>query len=522
MPITALTTYTLQTTELPCGKMTVKLHSEYANLAIPSFPTLMMGRFSEGVDTVKGGDMELEEVQLEYIDDYTNYQSGFWHKVLAGECELQFLLNDGKGDKHFFWGRIQPLSSELDEHDLSTWNVERTGVLRCTTLLVKMDDITIAELYVEVQSNATSKVANDINFWHATVQAGSLPGNLNSVTAVSIKLVDVIASMLALTHNQAFDSTDVSVSSPNTQPFKFGVRYAASASGTMITDPTDFGFEDLWILLEISLPSPVNADFEVSLFNDETQMLESWGARFTSALDVLRAICKTFCLIPRYYYDTSDSRHKIELMARGEPDASLVTFPDVATDSRVFMNLDEVKVCAAHRQQFARVVKTPTAREPLRPLSEQPDIDVALEFFPTRGLGRALGPYWVDAEDNSPALGERLYVDTTVSTVTGLHRIGDGRYYDAVQHAYDDRTAEIFFPRMAARYLFNRLAGEKRGFYRTYPTMKVNNGTTIERANVKLMMKTQIDDGESTRTYYASEKNREPKTDELGIKWVEV
>src|SRR3990170_4130472 len=81
--------YTLQTSVLPVGTVIIKLYSALNGLTIPTFASLSVpDDIVERCDLIPG-EIELQEMTFEFVEDYSTYTEGFWYKVLQSYEEIQ-------------------------------------------------------------------------------------------------------------------------------------------------------------------------------------------------------------------------------------------------------------------------------------------------------------------------------------------------------------------------------------------------------------------------------------------------
>ena len=148
-----MTTYTLQTSVISTGTIVVKITSPLAGLTIPSSPTLFgLSEIIESLDALPGV-VQVEEIDIDYIDDYTTYAEGFWHKVLAEvSVDIQMTLDEGSGATHLFYGRNLKSGTSQEEFDLTPSAFQRSGTIHCLSFLTVLKSLSLAALDTAVMN----------------------------------------------------------------------------------------------------------------------------------------------------------------------------------------------------------------------------------------------------------------------------------------------------------------------------------------------------------------------------------
>jgi hypothetical protein len=462
-------TYTLQSEDTVSGKLTVRLHSEFANLQIPASPTIDTGETesTESVDESRPGVIEMANMDLSYIEDYSHYSAGFWKTVLAGKTEIELRLNDGYGDDYFFWGRVVDNIDE-DEQSLIPGAERRTGVFTCASKLTALNDVTIDDLRTEAEGH-------DIQ---------------NSILIYFIKVRDIIASMLKLGMDQTFNTDDVEIEGDDFQ--YYGGSFIGLADVYVIRDgqgTTERGY--------LSAAGILNAFGNV------------WRERFVNCFDLLGAMYFWFGAVPRYRYDMATSRHKIQMIGRFTGFPTPITLEDPVS-SKLTTEVDpQVKVLTSSRTQTgsgyiygAYYNNKGLVGRGDPPVTVRPDLETSLDFITTQGVG----PYWY---------GERLFLDPMADPfATGF--VSHVRFWDVSTGAY----SAIYQPSAEAhvRYWYSCFGPKASQYDRTYGSMKANDGTTNTQANLHVMSKTVI----GTRTYYAAKVTKRLGDGSATVQWVEV
>jgi hypothetical protein len=454
----AITTYTVQTSVLASGTMTVKLHSDLVDLVVPTFQTLKLDTdFVTRVD-IGPGRIELENVQFDYVEDYTVYAEGFWYKVLNSYAEIQLLLNEGSGDTHFYWGRVLKNQTPIEEFDLTVGNIQRRGSIQTMTILGKMKDFTAQEILNDIDAEL---------FLDCLTLDGV--GSDNQV----IKLSDFMNSFVKTVFNTTFDPLDIALQG-------FDLKLAEQT------------YSNLYLLAKVK-----SSGAWFGLFNTD-----KWPSTYATAFDLFTAICRSLAVIPRHYYDVANSRHRIELLTRGTSFAYPGTF-GVPAQSTFQPSIDEgvnnltVHAGAAAVLYYSGPDNKSTYTD--APNGFESDMDVTMEWG---------GVDYVTSI---------LYHDTGTAYKAVLE--GEWMYWDYEAGAWSTGyNAEVAM----ARYLYTRLSQVKRSYSRTYNSLKSTANAVLSHVNTTILMRTSIDDGIASRNFYATEVTKNPDKDECTIQWNEV
>jgi hypothetical protein len=478
MAVPTLYTYTLQTNETAVGRMTVKLYSEFNGLTIPAFSSLYYEETNEKYDAIPTT-IELEEMICSFSEDYTNYEEGFWYKVLAGYAELQFLLDDGNGDSHFFWGRILGQEIQLRELAIVDNVYVRRGEFRVVSLLVRLKESLSSDVLTEAQS-------------HAFVVPGCIYAS-NTSTGADDRFCAIFALLASITKvgfGQSYDINDILKQTDDIQ-FK-------DSGGTW------HGLEDVCVFAGIDT-------FAWDILTETGFLIY----KYPSAYELLVGICKSFHLVPRYFYNTTTSRHSIELLTRGRSySASTYSVPEKST--AILEAYRTQSVMTSQKNKFDTGGGLATAVDKRYVFdgtyttnavlfggreSEQ-DFDYLFILKDTEETFDNTSGFPIDT------FGYMLYTDSA--------RITDSRFWDYATGATSTSTF------LMLRYAIGRFGQSKRGYERVYPTIKANDGSTDSHANNYCLRTTSIADGLTTRTMYAVEVTKNVITGKSTILWNEV
>jgi len=462
--------YTLQTDMFAAGAVTVKLHSEYSDLVVPSFSSLWYEETNERYDAIPGM-IELDEMVCRFSEDYSTYYQGFWYKVLSGYCEIQFYITADDGTQsHFFWGRVVEPAAQLEELSYIAGDFERQGELRLVSLLIKAKEVN--------PYTAMSEIENHL------LELGNPPpspsGNNEYHYYHTIKCL--FASILSVTFGQTYDENDVLIPQID---LKFYNRFSSSEIIDLDMIYLYYG--------EGSGGGPgfVNRDgFQ-------------WDFQFKSCYEVLMRAAESFFWVVRHTYSTSTSRHQFQLLTRGRSySASTYDVPISSVAIRLayppMLAMTSAREPGGNDKRYVFSSATPTYVIGATPDFVEPEAHVQF-LFPLR-----------KTEEEYQTLYRGFYL---WSSLEAFDNINYCKFYDYAAGAFAD---EDF---IALKYFFRRFSQPKRGYERVYPGIAPIGGTPDE---VHCLRTTQISDGLATRTFYAVEVTKNIHENTTKILWHEV
>jgi hypothetical protein len=269
------TVYTLPTVTTKLGTFTVSVTSTVDGLTTPAQNTIVsLPKHHERLDLIPGT-FDIPTATLSFVDDYTVHADGFWALVLAGDTDIQVLLDEGSGNTFAFRGIVISGENVFEEKYVGAVK-RRVGTVTLKSYLTKLQDITVAQVLYELISIC---VPDD------------------PVTGFFNNIIDIFNVAIALAYSQAYAVDDAYVQYGTTRDLIF--FYGGTGAGG--ADELSFQIKDGSLVFGYSDPADV----------------AYWGTAFPSAWDLIKAVCVTFGWIPRYEYDLATSRHKIQLLQRG-------------------------------------------------------------------------------------------------------------------------------------------------------------------------------------------------------------
>jgi len=453
-----MTRYTLQTTVTAAGTVKIYLESPQAGLTIPSFASVNPGDVTARIDSIAGV-QEIDSIDLTITEDYGTYAEGFWQKVLGyAYADICITLNDASTEACFFFGRVQPGATRLAEKQLGS-GIVREGVIHCLSMLYVLQSINLADVDTALMSSGYVTV---------TTVNGGTASDYHFAT-----LSALFSQALALGTGQAYASTDTAILTDDFQ---------------LSTNDSDwYGWADLYFA-------------RFNLLDTST----GWSARYVKVWDLMVAICMSLGVVPRYRYDFANSRHKIDLMVRGRSYAvdTTTAYPYesvmiIGTPSLVnYIQIDSGAGGGSYYYNVAEATGVET-----EPAGWTPDMTI---------IGEA-GCYSATAAHD--------FVNLFRKNGTDCSDYNYARFYDyGVGWAASSRRLD----QLLSLYYSDRLGGVKRAYERKYDTLKGNNGTTNTFANTDLFRNCSINDGVASKSFYATEVQRNVQTAEAFVRWQEV
>lgn len=466
-----MATHAIETVELPTGTLEVTAYSPVAGLTVPSFASLKFGSgLAEKVDPVAGV-IEVEHWDFQYTEDYSVHANGFWYTLLNGatlDIQVTLAYPTG-GDLHFFYGRAEKSAIVLEEKSLISGSVIRTGVIGCNSFLTALKAVTLQQVYDDIETNVRYRVPNTIN--------GSAPGGTGAGYEF-VTIPTIINSALALATGQGF-SGDTNVLGSDDIEFS-------------VDDATYYGiFDDLYVVRE-NLGSAV------------------WQTQYGLAWDLVNALCRNVGFIPRLVYDVSAGRFFVRLLTRGRSYAANIT-----------LGVPETSIYYADTPALVSFIEADndlTGKYYYVVDSDSGGVNEPPAWDPDMILKINVGSYQVALPNNN---GRSIYHSTGSEAGADL----DMSYtlytrwwnYEAAEWGTSGRTDIAL-----SKYYGHRLGGGKRVYERTYRSIKGNDGSTESFEHVTLCRQTAIDDGVSSRNFYATEVEKNPRDNTLKVRWQEV
>lgn len=481
---TALSVYTLQTTISPeiYGVITY-LYSEFSGLTVPSYVSLdVSGEVVEMVDMIPGT-TRVGEVTMTFAEDRTNYQEGFWFKVLSGYAEIKISVYEDEDDPStvttYFWGIISSTQSPFEEISLIPGYIVRNGEISCVDLMTKLKETPAEDVIQMIKGNSTT--------FSSTITGSDLP-----IDCYFIRLSSVVS---------------------------YCFEAATGLVGGVVTTGTDIQFDptgapswidwtDAWVCL---------GDFDSGFFGYfNSTSSQYWGSKFGSAWELLVALSKQLGFVPRrtvsdgfelnsrgkdFATDTYSAPEESQFLAQSFPPISVVSVDHISSDYSNTWAQEGRAWC------LSGLVVTPSATTDVIPAGQNPDIDVSIMFFGSTTASYTDSPdQWLFADDGAG----------------GVTTIAATRHWDYNAAAYN--TDETTLAANLALYYFNRFGYSIRGYARTYAQLR--QGSTSSPVNSyrvpQLFRVTTINDDVSNRDFYLVETRKSLNSSKMFCMWREV
>jgi hypothetical protein len=232
-----------------------------------------------------------------------------------------------------------------------------------------------------------------------------------------------------------------------------------------------------------------------------------WSVYGQNAFEAMVDICQSLLLIPRYYYDVTNSRHKLELLCRGRS-YSVSTFED-PFESRYIREayvplraFSSSRIVVGGTQADKRYMLEGVTGTGTIPPNDLPSLMIDATF-----IVRQTEENW-DGTSGSGNFAVFLYTDDS--------RVDECHWYNYQTAAFVD---EDF---LYVKYYYNRWGFSKHSYMRKYSTIESTYGGATGFATNYPMRTTSISDGVQARSFYAVKVGMNVFDDSSTIVWHEV
>lgn len=476
-----MNTYTIQSTELPSGILTARLITEIGGLTIPADPTLVFD--SDLISRLDGipGIIEPQSWKIRFMEDYSTYAEGFWFKVLmVGDPAIEVLLNEGTGNKYIFRGHCLREAISFGEFDFFG-NIQRGGSFQCKSEIDKINNLTVQSLF-----NYLDTIRIDtFLFYNRLIDFVIAAANLGyEQTGVSIVQTGNLNEIIG--KDESFG-----------QYFSFG-EFCMWANETTYS---------------------------------QTGLRSHWISTYTGTLDLIRDIAGNFGLLIDSAF-APDGKPTIRIFGRS---GSVATLEMPIESSIGFDNALVTRITAGDSRSGSSAWIEPVGSRGGSSGGTRSEIlyNYHLTTFPQNKRSdlsiKTLFAKWHYPQTFPDA---RWTIFTQVPGNDVL-RVTAMKFYDYANATYSADIATDNDPSILADgkviiaepilgYLYRRFFNDKRMYERTYATLKATIGGNVSTTNMELGVKTQINDGISTRTYYATEIRKNFMTNRMFVKWIET
>ena len=508
-----MTSYLLpDITGSPVGTIKVTLISEFAGLTPTSQQTIERIGMLEAYADVEPGIQQVQTIELDIVDDYTSPNTaGFWFKICTGTAYLKLVLVEDGIDTHYFFGTLQGFGVEWESH----YEDGSGAFIRTATITaISMEDVMFNSL--------TSALVTEI------VAQGSL--NNHDVPVANypykiLRLKNVFACLLKSSGlNTTYDADDVAFVVDSSNLDMIFHRGDVPA--------TNYNFNQLFMVTEYYINGDLDIETPVYLGGTGTGT-ENWVDQFHYVRDLAIAILNSFGLIMRCSYNVANDRHTIELSQRGRayPDSQLMTFDNLEANQTIinstfFNDAILVIIGFAGGSVGSATYWASTRDSPTIQSGDPPDwVEVGmtkltlwrvlqndLDTYTPQSVYQSLALY---ASSNDVEGGEDPAFDPGQNVQTM-------EYYNYTTEATVTPTASNYQLQEAlALYFLNLFTGNYRVAISRYFGFTGNNGSTESHTILNPGMRTQINDGLSTLTYFANRVRKLASENAFEVEWHE-
>jgi hypothetical protein len=506
----ALTEYTLQDVVTVAGTFKFTLYAD-VGLTVPTGQTIMSIGELEKVGDLEPNKKQFQNLSLSIADDYTVYDAGFWYTIALSEMYLRIYLDEGAGDTGYFYGFIDPMQSDFQEHYVGSLDFVRSGTMVLTSVEAKLFATTLTTLNDAVVANkiltnyfpTDTPVTDDIysyimvkDFFSALLFASGLNP-------------DYSASDTRVVYSQAVNEQDFVYYETDSlrtyfvdQLFLVMSRYveAPPGSGNWVENTfTNLTWYDLLVLNTTT--------FDPSSY--VTQLI----------IEVLNSI--QFNMELGY----ESGRHVITLYQRGRAygNSNNVTMGGLLSSRiNVCSDLRKSGYKAYNDNDTTKMIWFSDKVDALPKadgIPETIEIEVAvscalrvINTAPGIGSAYAVVPYGISSDEDMWEYFHKPY-----------DCINSVKYWNYETSAYVVASigGDKLLEEAVAGYLFARFHTAFRAFTRTYATLKANNGSTNTHTNNHPFMRTAFDDGTGSKQYYANKVIKNADNNTTTVDWIE-
>jgi len=413
--------------------------------------------------------------------------SGFWYNLIQNNpdlpVEIMFTVMEGTDETFLFRGKLYRQNIKwnevyLDKLSGTPTRWERGVKFQLVSSLQVLEEVTIDALLTECKLHAVTGGSTGYDF---------------------VKMQDVVASMIKLAFAIAFDSSTCVNNSYDIQPV------------LEIVDPPTLAWTDCGIAVR----STGGAD--VGFFDKTSTNVAGWYNKYATAYDLLKSFCFQFAVVPRYQFGTldglidptpSNNTHRLIFNSRGQSGAMVTMSNSVPASVLVS---DTPRRASSYRITDSRngdltyyILNGVLVKGEAPPA--QFDIDGTVDFQVH---------YTLDEWQWSLAASATSYGHLVTM-------IQWKNYQDPLVGYYEnDVTNDNCLAKALVQYLNKRFGPGRTQYTRAYNSIQANNGSYTSQRYNRTLMRTQINDGVASRTYYATEVRKNVLTGKSQIIWVQ-
>ncbi len=464
-----MATYVLPTVITRSGTLKVTIDCSTAGLTVPTRNTIKsITKFPASL-TDRGTSFRISSVDMELMDDYTNYPEGFWYKLLrAGDVDFKFELDEGAGYTYLWEGRAGK-DSHLSEILLADTNAD--GV---PERIQRYPKITIYSALDRLRTVSIDAVTSRIDTVYEFSGSQYDPTQPDSW----VKLKDIIIAAMDL----AYGGTNDVHFLPSNRDFYFSTNY------------TDwYGWDSLITLFKgggITLAGQWNPATD-----------RYYGKRYSNALEMVGNLARNFGFSLNYH------DHVMDLLSRRRGD-TLVTLSaprnPASLDFRSDIAVRTVRIVSGWSSSEEYLVGAPG--------EEGFDLDVTTDYSCSDS----------DADYDYQSMLAVIY-DEQSQLDGNIGRVRYAKYYDHQQGVYvaNYGLGRLNLHSAVANYYIHRFPPGLISYPRSYRGIKATTGGTTTHSNMSLFAGTQMHDGQAQRYYFAADIGKDVFNDLLNVEWWE-
>lgn len=419
-----MATHTLPTYVNHLGTFTVTVTTDVAGLTTPTENTIRdLAGGNESLELLPGM-LNRSPMSITVLDT----PDAFWSQVCAGESFIMVTLNEGSGATFAFAGDIATVSTKGQELYNDGTTAFRLLTIHLDSPLERLRDTTVEAVLLQFKVNAEIAATTPSNGYYAPVLA-------------------IFAAAIEAAFSQSYLLTDA---------------YLQCGSGDQDFQFND-GSSDL-DLDEIYIKTQDAVDYVGYLKSSESVY---WPSNYDNAYELIKDIALNFGVIPRYDYDPSGARHRIQLLQRGRCFSSAVTLLAPRTSGFVYssyMILNKVSVLWPTDTSLGWYWNYGPVTAAPPPSWLEPELEIVCNFV----AGYDLSTYPTVEYQRlwSMATGDPVQIDVVKSW----------NYSTASMDTYNSGVARL--EKALLTYFVNRYPGAGQVTYnRTFPLMRAEGGS---------------------------------------------
>ena len=457
-----MATYTLPTFNNQLGTFTVVVESTVTGLVTPTENT---------IEDLRGGNESLEVVPGTYSRDkgsltVIDTNDAFWAQVVVGTCMVRVTLDEGSGATFAFAGDVDQVTTTGDELYNDGTNKRRRLTVILKSPLERLKDVTVVAVIQGIKDSG------------AEVAPVIADGYYTPVSAIFACAVDAAFS-------QAYVASDAYLQSGTSEE---DWQWNDGAS--------DLDFDQIYFQTQ-------DVSDYVGYMLGSTD--DYWADNYNNAWELIESLCNNFGLIPRYDYDVSGSRHRMQLLQRGRCFTDTVSLETPISSSFVFdsyMILSYLSAYLYNNTSLGWYYQAGTFFAAPAPDWFEPHLTIPCSFV----VGYDISTYPTVAYQRlwSMATGEPVQIDT----------VKVWNYSTGVQDTFSTGAARM--EKALLTYLAKRYRGSGQVTYkRKYPLLRASGGS---QTAVQPMCEVSVDSVDCT----AIECDKDWTTGEVTLTLVKI